>query len=195
MAVAQLFSLLADYATSKGASQQLDVHDFAEWLATQGHGDVMQAIGRNQTTLVSIKAALAEGRSELLERLTDLDRKFSAVAVGAGPLGEVAKALRPSSVLSEQAQRILREFEDTQASSAQEHRNTGRGGGYEMLFLDAGRTEAFQMAEQRFYHDDINQLLSLSMLTCTHTAKTRVFRITRLGSQVAQQLVRDAGRT
>jgi hypothetical protein len=67
------------------------------------------------------------------------------------------------------------------------------GGGYELIFLDAGRTEPLHMAEQRFYHDDIDQLLSSAMLTCTKTPKgARVFRITRLGSQVAQQLLQGA---
>ena len=33
MAVAQIFSLIADYAAEKRASQHLDVHDFTQWLA------------------------------------------------------------------------------------------------------------------------------------------------------------------
>jgi hypothetical protein len=188
MAVAQIFSLMADYAASKGAREQLDIHDFTQWLATQGHSDVMRAIEQNQTTLVSIKAALAEGRNELLERLADLDRKFSAVAAGAGPLSDLAQALHPNSVLSEQAQALLRAMEEQQVETMIE---VSHSGGKQLLM--AGGTsdnKGFEITDPRFYDDDINTLCALGMLSLNFNAKGgKYFRPTRLGAQVGRRLI------
>lgn len=189
---AQLVGLLADYVSSKGSRDTLDVQDLAKWAATHGHAEVMQAIERNQTTAISLKAALAEGRDELLAKLSTLDEKLSAVAAGLGPLDAIAKTLRPGLVLSEKAREMLCKFERTGAISAMEHRNTSRGDGadQEWVFLSK-RVEVDLEMDRRFYDDDVQSLLRLELLTLSFTPKgVRVFKLTRRGSSLAQQLLK-----
>ena len=189
---AQLVGLLTDYVSSKGSRDTLDAQDLARWAATHGHVEVMQAIERNQATAVGVKAALAEGRDELLAKLNTLDEKLSAVAAGLGPLDAIAKALRPESVLSVQALEILCEFEVTGAPLAIEHTSMDVGGP-ELLF-QSQREGSLEIREERFYHDDMASLVNLGLLSASlNSRRDRVFRLTRLGSQVAQQVLRSRG--
>jgi len=185
---AQLVGLLADYVSTKGSRDTLDVEDLARWAATHGHAEVMQSIERNQATVISVKAALAEGRDELLAKLSTLDEKLSAVAAGLGPLDAIAKALRPETILSQQAREILCEFELTQASLAIEHTSMDAAGP-ELLF-QSQHQGSLEIREHRFYDDDMKSLVNLRLLSMDLNSRGgRVFRPTRLGSQVAQQLL------
>lgn len=186
---AQIVSLLADYAASRGGKDVLDIRDLAEWTATHGHADVMRAIEQNQATTVSVKAALTEGRDELLGKLAALDEKISAVAAGLGPLDDLARSLRPNSVLSEQARDILRKFERTQATSAIENHSMDVPSS-ELFFLDARSEGSLIIAEPRFYDFDIDQLVRMGLLLQERNKSgERVFKLSRPGSMIAQQLL------
>jgi len=191
MTFAQIVGLLADYAASRGSRDALDVQDLARWAATHGHNEVMAAIERNQATAVGVRAALAEGRDELLAKLVGLDEKLSAIAAGMGPLEQVARALRPDSMLSDQAQAILCEFERVQAGSALEHISNDTGA-IELLFLDAKTDAPLEIRDRRFYHDDMEQLVRLELLRWEANAGHRHFRITRLGAKIGLEILRKA---
>lgn len=192
MTLAQLVSLLNDYVASRSSRDALNIQDLAAWAATHGHADVMAAIERNHATSIGVKAALAEGRDELLAKLNKLDEDLAALAAGLGPLDVIARELRPANVLSDKAREILREFERSGATSAIEHRNNSRGdhADFKWVFLDALVKVDIEM-DRRFYDDDVQSLLDRALVTAMYTPKgTRSFKLTRRGSSVAQQLLK-----
>lgn len=187
-AYAQIVSLLADFTAQKSSKDMLSIQEFSEWLATHGHADVMRAIEQNQAMTVGVKAALAEGRTELLEKLRSLDEKITAVAAGLGPLDEIGRAIYPNAALSKQACDILRAFEQQQATEALEsHR---RGGPALILVGGTNSGLQFHAGEPRFYEDDLSLLIGLGLLSLSYNKSNgRVLRLTRLGSQIGKQLL------
>ncbi|HWU52663.1 MAG TPA: hypothetical protein VN153_07580 [Tahibacter sp.] len=179
---AQIVSLLADYASQKSGSETLSIADFAEWTATHGHAEIMGAIERNQAMTIGVKAALAEGRNELLEKLGELDAKLSAVATGSGPLGTIAQAVYPTAALSEQSRALLCFIEEMQADCAIDVSDFS---GVSLLVGDKN----FPITEPRFFEDDIAQMVALGLLSCRTTNIGRDFRPTRLGARVGQELL------
>lgn len=192
MTLAQIVGLLCNYASNASDKKSLDFQEFLKWTVMHGHTEVAGAIERNHATTISVKAALAEGRDQLLERLNSLDEKLTAVAVGLGPIDAIARSLRPGTVLSDKAREMLCEFERTGAASAHERRDTSRGDGPDRkwIFLSAREQSDLEM-DRRFYDDDVESLLRLGLVTMTRTLKgDRVFKLTRPGSDLAQQLLK-----
>ncbi|WP_257386349.1 hypothetical protein [Tahibacter caeni] len=186
-AFTQIVSLMADYAGQKSSRDALSVQEFTEWMATHGHADLMRAIERNQAMTVSVKAAFAEGRDELLEKLRVLDEKITAVAAGLGPLDDMARAIYPETTLSTQARELLVMIERNQAGTLIETSSrTGRN-----LWLDGSGADAqFRPSEPRFYDADLTQLVESGLLSLSHNKSgDRVFRPTRLGAQIGKQLL------
>lgn len=187
MTLAQIVSLMADYAGEKSSRDALSSQEFIEWLATHGHADLMRAIESNQAMTISVKAALAEGRDELLEKLRALDEKITAVTTGLGPLDDMARAIYPQTALSTQARELLRALEESQAESAMEvvHR-----GGRALLLIGNGTNGQFHPDEPRFYEDDLSILIGFGLLSLSYNKSGgRVFRPTRLGAQIGKQLL------
>lgn len=190
-----IVGLLANFSAERGKADVIEIREFLEWLVKHGHEDLRLAIEKDHATGVSIKALLAEGTEDLRGRLARLDEKITAVAAGLGPMDDLARTLHPNAVLSEQARAILCEFELTQATQALEHSSMDRGG-YELLFMDAKKNGELEITEQRFYHDDINQLLAYGLLLLSHNTRgEKLFRMSRLGSSVAQQLLLARGQS
>lgn len=189
MTLAQIVSLMADYSGEKNSRDALSFQEFTEWLATHGHADLMRAIERNQAMTVSVKAALAEGRDELLEKLRILDEKITAITAGLGPLDAIAKAAYPHAVLSAQGRSLLMAFERCEAESAIEIRELS---GSALLFVAQGAKDDanFVPDEPRFFDDDLAQLLGLGLLSLSYNKSGgRVLRPTRLGAQIGKQLL------
>lgn len=184
---AQIVSLLADYVSNKSARDSLSLNELSEWSVTHGHADIMRAIGKSQAISIGVKAALAEGRTELLKQLHRIEERMAALAAGSGPLDDVARAVRPNAVISEQARELLETLEIHQAEMAIEVVHyEGRG----LLLVGSGAGGQFQPSEPRFYEDDLSQLASLGLLSLGYNQSGgRVFRPTRQGSQLAKQLL------
>lgn len=179
---AQIVSLLADYAAQKSSKETLTIADFAAWTATHGHAEIMGAIERNQAMTVGVKAALAEGRVELLDKLGALDAKLSAVAAGSGPFDAIAQAAYPTMGLSEQSRALLRFIEEMQADMAIDVSDLS---GTSLLVGDKN----FPVTEPRFFEDDMGQLVALGLLSCRTTNIGRDFRPTRLGARIGRELL------
>lgn len=189
MIFAQIVSLMADYAAQKGSRDTLNIQEFVEWSTTHGHAELMRAIERNQAITIGVKAALSEGKTELLEKLRALDEKLTAVAAGLGPLDDIARATHPQAVLSAQARDLLTGFEQCEAESAIEIQEMA---GNMLLFVGTGTNgdENFVPSEARFFDDDLAQLIGLGLLSLSHNRSGgRVFRPTRLGAQIGKQLL------
>lgn len=188
-AFAQIVSLMADYAAQKGSKETLSIKEFVEWSATHGHTELMRAVESNQAITIGVKAAFAEGRDELLDKLRALDEKLTVIASGLGPLDDIARATHPQAALSPQARRLLITLEESKAETLLEVTNRrGRS-----LWIDGGNANGqFQPDEPRFYDDDLNTLVVLGLLALSHSSGQRMFRPTRLGAQIGKQLLAES---
>lgn len=191
--LASIVGLMADFASSRGQKDALEIRDFLEWLGTHGHNDLKGLIERNQATIVSIKASLAEGKDELLQQLSKIERMLGALTVGQGPLEELAFSLRPDSVVSSQGTEILLAYEKQQAGKALEHHTFD---GAHLLFLDGTGNGAYQPSDPRFLEADLEELVELRLLSISRNGKgQRVFHLTRRGGDVSKRLFasKDSG--
>lgn len=181
---ATIVGLLADFTSGRGHQDVLDIKDFTEWLRTHGHDEVIEQIQRNTETTISIKASLAEGRSELLARLNSIESLLAALSAGQGPLGALALALVPKSTLSPQAVDILVAFEKASAGKALLH-NTLEG--THLLFMDGQCNQGFEPKEPRFFETDLDDLTRNGLCSLAYNKSgDKLYQITRRGALIAR---------
>lgn len=188
---ATLVGLMADFAASKGHQDTLEVKEFTEWLTTHGHNELKQKIDANYQTTVSIKAALSEGRNELLARLDRIESLLATLSVGEGPISDLAVSIAPEAMLPAQAKAFLVAFETTSAGAALEVQYLSEG---TMLhFVDGKGNNTYQPDDPRFLNDDLGLLLNLELLRLSHNGNgDRLFRITRRGADAARRILAAA---
>jgi hypothetical protein len=184
---ATLVSLMADFAASRGHKDVLEIKEFTEWLARHGHSELKEKIEANHQTTVSIKAALSEGRSELLARLERIEGLLATLSIGEGPISDLAASIAPESMLPAQAKAFLVAFETTNAGTALEVQYLSEG--TKLHFIDGKGNNSYLPDDPRFLNDDLNLLLKLEMLSLSHNGNgDRLFRITRRGADVARRI-------
>lgn len=189
--LASIVGLMADFASSRGQEDVLEIREFLEWLGTHGHKDLKGLIERNHATTISIKASLAEGKDELLQQLSKIEGLLGALTVGHGPLEELAVSLRPDSVVSSQGAEILLAYEQLQAGKALELHTFD---GAHLLFLDGSGNGVYQPSDPRFLEADLKELVELRLLSISHNGKgRRVFHLTRRGGDVGKRLFASKG--
>lgn len=186
---ATIVGLMADFASSRKQGDPLELTEFVEWLRFHGHTELLSAIEKNAATTTSIKASLAEGRQELLSRLSSIEGLLGSLMVGQGPLEQLALSVHPDAVLSPQAIAVLQAYEDCQAGKALLHFTFD---GPHFTFLDGSSSSSYQPQEPRFLEDDLAHLVDLSLLTLSHNKRgEKVLHLTRRGSAVARSMTRS----
>lgn len=183
---ATIVGLMADFASSRGHKDVLEIREFLDWLGSHGHNELKGLIESNHATTISIKASLAEGKDELLQQLSKIEGMLGALTVGQGPLEELAISLRPDSVISQQGAEILQSYEQTQAGKALEQHTFN---GTYLLFLDGNGNGAYQPSDPRFFSTDLDELVELRLLTLSHNGKgQRIFQLTRRGADIGKRI-------
>lgn len=184
---ASIVGLMADFASSRGQADVLEIREFLEWLGTHGHNDLKDLIGRNHATTISIKASLAEGKDELLQQLSKIEGMLGALTIGQGPLEDLAISLRPDSVVSPQGTEILLSYEQLQAGKALElHMFAGTS----LFFIDGNGNGSYQPSDPRFFETDLDELVELRLLSISHNGKgQRIFHLTRRGADIAKRML------
>ena len=95
----------------------------------------------------------------------------------------LASAVRPSSIFSDQAISIVKQFVESGAREFWEHKVLGPDGTSYHLIGGSGQ---LQIAEPRFMEDDLNTLVELGVLRLDFGSRgTRKFIITRQAVQLA----------
>lgn len=184
---ATIVGLLADFAAHRSDKKSAELSEFLEWLRTHGHDEVMKAVESSHVTSISIKAALAEGNRQLLDRLCSIDKSLAAVCETQGPLGALAQSLSPSALLSEQAKHILVSFENAGAGAALE---CSVDDGMTLLYLD--KPGGIEIEDQRFYQDDADRLIELGLFRIIFNGNgDRILNITRAASAFARSLIHE----
>jgi len=194
-AYAQIVGLLADFSSSraktKGKQEAIELKEFVDWLSTHGHHQIVSLIDRNQATSVSIKAALAEGTSAILSRISSLERQLAIASEGQGAFAILASSLAPNSKLSSQQLAILKEYEERQAGTAILHYLDS---GPHLFFIDqqngVRRGESMVPEDVRFVETDLDELAHLGLTSrSTNKQGDKVFRLTRQGHEIGKRLI------
>ena len=181
---ASLVGLLADFSGSRSDARVLDYHEFLQWLIDNGHADIRSKIEANHATTIGIKATLAEGRLELLEKLSSIEKSLAALSVDHGAIGQVAASISTALPLSKQSIALLKAFEEVAANKAVIWESLD---GLEIVLTGGARNGKFSPSEQRFFNDDVHALCALGFLRTSVSAdSTFLLQLTRLGSVAAR---------
>jgi len=185
-AYVQIVGLLADFTSSRGQRDTVELKEFTEWLSTHGHNEIVKLIDRNQATSVSIKAALSEGTEAILARLGDLERQLAIASIGQGAFGKMALAIVPTANLSEQQIAILLAYEERTAGTALlHHGDEGQG----LLFMDGNSQVGYGPEDPRFFEIDLADLVQQGFLKASFNgAGKKLFLLTRHGHELAKRL-------
>lgn len=175
-AFATLVGLVCNFKAER-SSGSLDA--FIVWLQEKHHEDIAVAIQRDANLLESLRALFATNHAELIERIGRLDEAMSAVAAHVGTFSSVARSLRPSLELSDQAVSMLRQLVDSQAKEIWEmKKNTGEPDEY-LLMGGVGKGPV-KYDEPLFIDDDFRTLCALGLLQAKVSPNgTRMFGLTR----------------
>lgn len=181
MSFATIVGLLSNYKSERSGTK---LTDFVEWLKEKNHEDVARSIEQNQALSSQLQSVLALNHQELVQRLDSLDQVLSSVAAHVETFSSLAITVRPSSVLSEQAIAVVKQFV---ASGAKEFWQTQFLSDLGPKFVLMGASGNLDVAEPRFIEDDLNTLVELGILRLKYGSKgTKQFVITRQAAALAQ---------
>lgn len=173
---ASVVGLLADFASQRRHSANLEYEDFLAWLAETRHSELVELLHQNATTATSIKALLNQDRRVLLDKIERLDRSLASIASAIEGFAQLAAAVYPGSELSRQALRILREFHSSGAGKALDVKTFD---GRCLLLFDGGGGE-IQFDEVRFVDDDLSTLVEAGLLRLDYNSTgQRMYIFTR----------------
>jgi hypothetical protein len=177
---ATIVGLLSNFKSERSGTQ---LSEFIEWLKEKRHDDVALSIEHNQSLAIQLKSILSLNHQELVQRLDALDAVLSSVAIHVETFSNLAAAVRSSSILSDQAISIVKQFVASGAREFWEHKALGPEGTSYHLIGGSGKLE---IPEPRFAEDDLNTLVELGILRLDFGSKgTRKFIITRQAVQLA----------
>ncbi|RYG86542.1 MAG: hypothetical protein EON58_21625 [Alphaproteobacteria bacterium] len=175
---ATIVGLLSNFKSERSGTQ---LSEFIEWLKEKRHDDVALNIENNQTLAVQLKVILSLNHQELVERLDALDSVLASVARHVQTFSTLATTIRPSTVLSDQAISILKQFTASGANECWERKHLG-GCSYSFI----GGSGQLKIDEPRFLEDDLNTLVEFGILRLDYgSSGTRKFIITRQAVELA----------
>ena len=183
---ATIVGLLSNFKSERSGTQ---LSEFIEWLQEKRHEDVALSIERNQLLAIQLKSILSLNHHELVQRLDALDAVLSSVATHVETFSNLATAVRSSSILSDQAISIVKQFVGSGAQELWEHTVLGPEG--TTYHLMKGGTGTLEITEPRFVEDDLNTLVELGIFRLDFGSRgTRKFIVTRQAVQLAESVDR-----
>ncbi len=180
---ATIIGLLSNFKSERSGTQ---LSDFTEWLKDKRHEDVALSIENNQALAIQLKSLLSVNHQELIQRLNSLDEILASVASHINTFSSLAAAVKPNSILSEQAISVVKQFVASGTKECWEHKSYGSEGS---AYLFIGGKSRLEVAEPLFIEDDLNTLVELGILRLDYGSKgTRKFIITRQAVQLANSV-------
>lgn len=175
-----IVGLMADFVSSRRAGESQTIDEYIDWLRRHEHQQLADAIASDSDLSRSIQTLLAGQHDAVMAKLAELDKVLSSVAQNFSDFAAIAAAVRPESLLSEQAISILRQMNQANASNFLE---LSTRGGDDFIFMDADGS--LQIEETRFIEDDLHTLCAFGLLIPdTNKNGSRIFKITRNGAKV-----------
>jgi hypothetical protein len=162
-ATATVVGLLSEFIAHRKSHQAATFDEFQAWLAEHRHEDVVALLKSNEKVSIGLKALFNESSEKILAKLDALDAALAMYASRVAGFAEVAAAVRPSSVLSEQALMILRRMRDGGTSKVLHHSRGMSYGGIDLVAMD-GSAGTIEPTEQQFIEDDLRILVALGLL-------------------------------
>jgi len=183
---ATIVSLIGQFRSERGASEQNQFNDFIAWLSQSQHDEIAKNLELNTKATIGIKALLQQDRQVFLQYIERIDNAITAFASAFDGFSEVAKGLKPNSVLSKQALLILRQFKKAGASKLLD---ADSGSGPLYLFIDgAPGSVQLEVLEERFIEDDFGVLVDLGLLrTDFNSSGNTIYIFTRAALEVTNQ--------
>ena len=174
---------LIGYAKEKAEQKKYTIEDFQDWLIKNHHNKMEKAIQENQGLLAGIKIILKGNHSETLDKFDKLEKILSSAIANTVVGSELAKAINPVLLLSEQAISILIQMnkDEVEALCINHTLNLDR----RLLYMRAPVNGEIKDLDARFLLDDLNQLVKLGYLTININQQGEdVYFITRKGSSI-----------
>ena len=184
-AFATIVSLISQFKTEVGLTDQTDTDEFMSWLSTNKHEEIKDLLELNTNTTISIKALLNIKHDELIEKLESLDSALALYASGIPEFSDIANSLRPNNILSEQAVSILRQLDASGGSRILEgHMQAGV-----YLYILNGPGGQIEIDDQRFIEDDLKTLVEYGLFRHDYNSKgDNIYLLTRIASKYVAAL-------
>ncbi|MDD5180789.1 MAG: hypothetical protein PHT15_05965 [Gallionellaceae bacterium] len=156
---ATIVALIGQFKSEKNASEQADFNAFIEWLVSTNHEEIKELLMLNTKATIGIKSILNQDRDILLESMKRIDMALTAFASHTDGFYQLAEAINPQAMLSQQAFSILKQFNSSGASKALMIKIHG-GAIYQFLDGDG----SIEISEPRFVEDDFQTLVDYGLL-------------------------------
>lgn len=174
-AFASIVGLLYNFKSERNSKSDDEYSEFIEWLQSKNYDQLLKDISLNKQLGMSIKSLLSQNHETVISKLSAIDESLILLASKVNGLKEISESITPNVNLSSQAISVLKQLEASGGSLFVEIDNWD---GLAYNIMDATGTIEFE--EQRFIKDDLEQLISLNLLTLDFNDDgNRLFRITR----------------
>jgi len=174
-AFATIVGLLCNFKSERNSKSDDEYSEFVEWLQSKNHDQLLKANSLNKQLGISIKSLLSQNHETVISKLFAIDGSLILLASKVNGLKEISKSISPNIELSSQAISVLKQLE---ASGGSFFIETDNWDGLAYDIMDASGT--IEVEEQRFIKDDLEQLISLNLLTLDFNNEgNRLYRITR----------------
>ena len=156
---ATIVGLLNQFRSERSNKSQSDFNEFMKWLSNSHHDQLKEQLDINTNVTVYIKALLNQDHETFKNKLDKIDAAITAFASTIEGFDDLAKSINPNATLSDQSIDILRQFNDSGATSALKLEMSS---GNEYVFLET--SENLEINEQRFAEDDFKSLVEFGLL-------------------------------
>lgn len=178
-ALASIVGLIGQFKSGRDSARSEDFGEFMQWLIESNQSELKSMIEENQVTAINIKAILNQNQSKLESSLAQIGEALATFTSTIDGFSGLSKSLLPDAILSEQAVRILKEFEDAEAGQIIVVESIDAPP--YLLFLDVAGS--IRINEPRYLNSDLNSLCSLGLLSKgPRTRDGDVYNFTRAAS-------------
>ena len=117
MTISTLVGLIYEYTQIRKDQKEKTRQDFLDWLGSQRHQHIINAISRNNALLEAIDNYLKQGYDSITQQLSAIDNLLASLLSRIDGLDNIVQAVKPSCELSEQAISILRQLVNSKSES------------------------------------------------------------------------------
>lgn len=174
-AFAQIVGLLCDYISVRKNISGDEYNNFISWIEKKHHDQILSLINSNNALSINIKNILNENTESLLQKLNRIDDILAKLSSNIEGLSEIAKTIKPSQMLSDQAISILKQLNESEGSFFLEIQ-----GGGNIFPVGDGKGGFIKYEDIRFIEDDLRTLVEVGLLRLDYNKSGgRLFYITR----------------
>lgn len=173
-----IIGLLSNFQSIKGAREgKEDLESFKQWLIENNHNNMIAVIDSNESLQHHLTSFMNQNHEQVMAQLSTINDLMVSLASRMQGLGSIALSFDSNNGLSDQAVDVLRQFV-VSGSHKMHHRKNNSGRGNDFYVLE-GAPE-IEYSEPRFIEDDIDNLVTLGLITLTLGSKGgHIYKITR----------------